>query len=161
MEPEKAKVVDANPANDARSATYTVDCAVPVVLNVKPGSLKNPVNLNEGVVPMAVLTTSVGQYGLPIAFDARTIQAASVRIGQRAGLVPGNTGAPEAHGKVHLEDSYELDEVTRDGDLDGVLHGRGDLIPLTPGITEICVRGRFGPGAGTSFFGCDAVTKVP
>ncbi len=65
VEPEKAKVVDANPANDARSATYTVDCAVPVVLNVKPGSLKNPVNLNEGVVPMAVLTTSVGQYGLP------------------------------------------------------------------------------------------------
>ena len=62
---------------------------------------------------------------------------------------------------MHLEDSYELDEVTRDGDLDAVLHGRGDLIPLPPGITEICVRGRFGPGAGTSFFGCDAVTNVP
>lgn len=161
VKPERAKVVDAVSANDQRSVTYSVDCAVPVTLNVKPGSLKNPVNLNEGVVPMAVLTTAAGQYGNPLAFDARTIQVATVRIGQRAALVATNTGAPEAHGKVHLEDTYELDEITKDGDLDGVLHGGGSAIPLTAGMTEICVRGRFGLGVGTSFFGCDHVVVVP
>jgi hypothetical protein len=159
--PEKAKVVDAVPGNNSRSATYTVDCAVPVVLNVEPGSLKNPVQLDMGLVPMAVLSTAAGEYGLPLAFDARKIQVSTVRIGQRTALVASNTGAPEAHGKLHLEDSYELDEVTRDGDLDALLHGRDKLIPLTTGITEICVRGRFGPGAGTSFLGCDAVKLVP
>jgi hypothetical protein len=108
-----------------------------------------------------VLSTDAGEYGLPLAFDARKIQVSTVRIGQRTALVASNTGAPEAHGKLHLEDSYELDEVTRDGDLDALLHGRDKLIPLTTGITEICVRGRFGPGAGTSFLGCDAVELVP
>ena len=98
--PEKAKVVDAVPGNNNRSATYTVDCAVPVVLNVEPGSLKNPVQLDMGLVPMAVLSTAAGEYGLPLAFDVRKIQASTVRIGQRTGLNPAaNTGAPEAHGE--------------------------------------------------------------
>jgi len=159
--PVKAKVVDPDAANDAWAATFTVDCAVPVTLNVKPGSLGNPVNVNPGVVPMAVLTTAAGEYGNPLAFDAATIQAATVRVGVRGPLVASGTGAPEAHGRVHLERSYELDEVTRDGDLDGVLHARANQLGIQPTTTEVCVRGRFGPGTGTTFFGCDHITLAP
>jgi len=107
--PEKAKVVDLFSTNNSQSATFSVDCAVPVTLNVKPGSLRNPVNRNEGAIPMAVLTTSAGEYGNPLAFDATAIQGASVRVGARTALVGTNTGAPETHGRIHLEDVVELD----------------------------------------------------
>ncbi|WP_144122600.1 hypothetical protein [Catellatospora sichuanensis] len=159
--PEKAKVADLHPANNSASATFSIDCAVPVTVNVMPGSLTNPVNVNPGAVPMAVLTTAAGEYGNPLAFDAATIQAATVRVGVRGPLIATSTGAPETHGKVHLEDSLELDEQTRDGDKDGVLHVRADQLGIQPGTVEICVRGRSGPGAGTSFFGCDHITLVP
>jgi hypothetical protein len=161
VKPEKAKVVDLQPANDSRPTTFSIDCAVPVTLNVVPGSLVNPVNVNPGAVPMAVLTTIAGEYGNPLAFDASTIQAATVRVGVRDGLVATGAGAPEIHGRVHLEDSLELDEQTRDGDRDGVLHARADQMGIQPNTVEICVRGRFGPGGGTSFFGCDHITVVP
>ncbi len=159
--PEKAKVVDLVAANNSRSASFSVDCAVPVTLNVKPGSLRNPVNMNNGAIPMAVLTTQAGEYGNPLAFDASAIQASTVRVGSRTDLVATNTGAPETHGKVHLEKSLELDETTKDGDLDAVLHARSSEIPVVSTTTELCVRGRFGPGSGTTFFGCDHVEVVP
>lgn len=151
--PEKAKVVDLVSANNSRSATFSVDCAVPVTLDVKPAK----VSLNDGVVPMAVLTTTAGEYGNPLAFDATTIQAASVRVGSRSALVATNTGAPEAHGKIHVENTEEPDGKTKDRDQDAVLHARASEIPVVPTMTEICVRGRFGPGSGTTFFGCDHV----
>ncbi len=159
--PEKAKVADLVAANNERSVTFSLDCAVPVTVNVKPGSLRNPVNVNEGAIPIAVLTTKAGEYGQPVAFDAATIEAATVRVGVRGALVATGTGAPEMHGKVHLEDSVELDEHTRDGDADGVVHARADQIPVQTSTTELCVRGRFGAGASTTFFGCDHIEVVP
>ncbi|MGH3528220.1 MAG: hypothetical protein ACRDS0_14960 [Pseudonocardiaceae bacterium] len=159
--PVKAKVADLDATNNTKTVTFNVDCAVPVTLNVMPGSVKNPVNVNPGVLPMAVLTTAAGQYGNPFAFDAATIQAATVRVGVRGPLVATGIGAPEAHGAVHLEDSFELDERTKDGDLDAVLHARQNQLGIQPATTEICVRGRFGPGVGTTFFGCDHITLVP
>ncbi len=157
--PEQAKVVDAVSANNDRTTTYTVDCAIPVTVNAVPGSRRNPVATNDGAVPVAVLTTRAGEYGNPLAFDARTISAATVRIGVRPAIVASGTGSPEVHSKVHLEDVYELDERTRDGDRDGLLHGAANLVPLALTTTEVCVRGR--TGSGTSFFGCDHVVVVP
>ena len=84
-----------------------------------------------------------------------------MRVGVHDALVATGTGAPEMHGKVHLEDSRELDEKTRDKDKDGTLHVRTNLIGLQPTTTEMCVRGVFGPGAGPTFFGCDDVEIVP
>jgi hypothetical protein len=159
--PEKAKVVDLVGTNNSRSATFAIDCAVPVTVNVKPGSLRNPVNVNEGAIPIAVLTTAAGEYGNPLAFDATAIQGASVRIGARTALVRTNTGAPETHGRIHLEDVVELDETTEDGDSDAMLHARATAVPVVPTTTELCVRGRFGPGSGAAFFGCDHVEVVP
>ena len=70
-------------------------------------------------------------------------------------------GAPEAHGKGHIEDAIERsDEKTKDGDLDMVLHFDTQLSQLTGTETEACVRGRFGP-SNIVFQGCDSVTFVP
>ncbi|HWJ81490.1 MAG TPA: hypothetical protein VNS55_04560 [Nocardioides sp.] len=150
---DRAKVADPVAGNDTGTTQLTIDCAVPVALDVKPGTDPNPVNVREAIIPMAVLTTSAGERGLPVAFDATRIRAASVRIGNRADLVGSNAGVPESHGRVHLED------VDRDGDTDGVLHAAGRQIPVTTSTTELCVRGT--TSDGLSFFGCDHVVVVP
>lgn len=157
IEPDLAKVADPVAANNQRTTELGIDCAVPVVLDVKPGSDRNPVNVNEATIPMAVLSTEAGEYDLPVAFDATTIQAASVRIGDRTALLSSGAGVPESHGKVHLEDVPEAG--VRDGDRDAVLHAAGRSIPVTTSTTELCVRGT--TADGLSFFGCDEVVVVP
>ncbi len=79
--PRLARVVDSVPGNDSRTSTLTVDCAVPVAINIQPGSTVNPVSLSGSTLPIAVLTTSVGEYGLPQAFNATTIAATTLRFG--------------------------------------------------------------------------------
>ncbi len=69
--------------------------------------------------------------------------------------------APETHGRIHVENSLELNEATKDGDQDAVLHARAAQISVVATTTEICVRGRSGPGSGTTFFGCDHGEVVP
>lgn len=155
--PELAAVVDPVSANDSVTETFEVDCAVPVTINIQPGSTKNPVKLSSGVLPLAVLTTEAGEYGVPLAFDATTIDPLSVRFASQAVLLGGG-GVAESHGTGHPDDSLELDERTRDGDTDLVLHFGPRSSALTTADTEGCVLGRFdGPSGSTAFFGCDAV----
>lgn len=159
--PERASVIDPQEANNRRTTRLTVDCAVPVTINIQPGTTRNPVNLNGGVLPVAALTTRAGEYGNPLAFDATTINAASLHFGSPSVLLLGG-GVPEAHGRIHPENSLELDEVTRDRDLDAVLHFQPRSQALTPADTSACVLGRFaGPSGPLSFYGCDRVTVVP
>jgi hypothetical protein len=77
-------------------------------------------------------------------------------------VVQSGGGATETHERGHLEDSLELDETTRDGDLDMVLHFRTKATGLSAGGTEACVKGEWtGPGGETFlFFGCDAVRII-
>jgi len=103
---------------------------------------------------------------LPLAFDAVTIDPLSVRFGPEALVfnvaTPG--GAPESHNMGHLEDSYELDEKTRDGDIDMVLHFPGVQTGLTPSDTKACVKGTFTDPATQmtyKFLGCDAIVVRP
>ncbi|MGH9280040.1 MAG: hypothetical protein ACRD12_18325 [Acidimicrobiales bacterium] len=44
---------------------HSVDCAVPVTVNIQPRSTVNPVNLRRSTLPLAVLTTAAGEYGNP------------------------------------------------------------------------------------------------
>ena len=143
--------------NNSRTSTFTVDCAVPVTINIQPGSTVNPVNLSGSTLPIAVLTTRVGEYGLPLAFNATTISATTLRFGSEAGLLA-SRGVPEIHNAIHLEDSYELNERTRDGDLDAVTHFRPRKEAIALGDTKGCVFGRTTVATGSlSFFGCDKV----
>ncbi len=68
----------------------------------------------------------------------------------------------EIHGTGHLDDSYQLDETTKDGDLDMLFHFRAADAGLTLATTEACVQGTYEVGGVTlSFFGCDSIKVVP
>ncbi|MEV0719739.1 hypothetical protein [Asanoa sp. NPDC050611] len=154
-------VVDAAPANDVRSATLGVTCAVPATVNVKPGSAENVVNLNDGVLPVGVLTTNAGEYGNPVAVDATTIDWSTLRLAAPSRILAG-LGARERHGRIHPENVEELDERTRDRDTDAMLHFDPKTDGLTVGDTSACVYGRLRlAGAMVAFYGCDRVTVRP
>ena len=162
ISPADGTTTDPNPSNDTATTSLAVDCIVPVAINIRPHGSPNPVNLRSQAT-LAVLTTAAGEYGLPLAFDATTIDPTSVRFGPADVVFAGLGGASEVHHKGHPTDSYELDETTRDGDLDLVLHFRADESGLTTTSTEGCVAGTFaGPGGTTlGFFGCDTVVVRP
>ena len=159
--PANAADEDPNSANNQKSAAIQVDCVVPIAINIKPGG-GNPINTKSNTgIPVAALTTNVGEYGLPLAFDATTIDPLSTRFGTESLVFGGAGGAKDVHNVLHKEDSYEKNEVTKDGDLDGVLHFRSDQTGLQVGDTEACLFGSFTSGGQTfHFFGCDAVTVI-
>jgi len=155
---------DPDLTNNQRSVSFTVDCVVPIAVNVRPGGLPNSINLNTDAT-LAALTTRAGEYGLPLDVDATTIDVSSVRWGLRSNLLntATPTGAPESHGKGHPERSYELDERTVDGDVDLVLHFKPSQSGLTAASAEGCLKGRFrgADGGSYTFLGCDSVRIVP
>jgi len=155
--------VDPDPSNNTRQTTITIDCAVPVTINVKPGGDPNSVNTKASGndIPLAVLTTSAGEYGNPLAFDARTIDPLSARLGIKSVVLTGG-GSSESHGRGHPEDSYEVDERTRDGDTDMVLHFGPAGTGLAMGHTEVCLKGTFTSAGGQTLtvFGCGPVRIV-
>lgn len=156
---------DPKPGNNNAVVEVTVDCLAPVAVNIKPGSDPNSVNLRsrQGVVPVAVLTTGAGEYGLPVAFDATAIDPLSVTFGTADALFNTSaTGSSEQHQRGHIEDAYELDEQTLDGDDDMVLHFPVQNSGLESGDSEACVKGTFTAGGEThTFFGCDSITTRP
>ena len=78
--PNLAADTDPNTANNHAQTSFTVECIVPVAINIHPGSFKNPFNLkSNGVIPVAVLTTRAGEYRLPLAFDATQIKPLTTR----------------------------------------------------------------------------------
>ena len=161
IKPKRATVVDPTASNNSLTKRLTVDCAVPVTINIQPGSLTNPVNRNGSTLPVAILTTRAGEYGNPIAFDATSIDPLSLRFGSNSALLA-SAGVPEIHTAIHPEDSRELDERTRDRDLDAITHFRPRESAIAATDTEACVFGRFASPTGPlSFFGCDHVQVTP
>ncbi|HEV7707809.1 MAG TPA: hypothetical protein VGP16_06405 [Asanoa sp.] len=159
--PKLPSVVDAQPANDVRSATLGVTCAVPATVNIKPGSAENVVNLNNGVLPVGVLTTTAGEYGNPVAIDATTIDWSTLRLGSPSRILAG-VGAREKHGRIHPENVEEMDEHRRDQDTDAMLHFDPKTDGLAVGDTSGCVYGRLRvAGAMVAFYGCDRVSVRP
>ncbi|MDT8307024.1 MAG: S8 family serine peptidase [Anaerolineae bacterium] len=155
---------DPDQSNNTATVELDIECVVPVALNIKPGSFPNSINPDSrDVIPLAILTTTAGEYGLPLAFDATTIDPLSVRFGPPDEVWNETGGAFEAHNRGHIEDSRELDESTRDGDLDMVLHFHVRETGIGPGDTEACVKGQWVDGNGDphTFFGCDSVRIVP
>jgi hypothetical protein len=158
----KAAVSDPDTSNNQKQVSHSVDCAVPITINVKPRGFPNSIN-RQGMfdIPVAALTTAAGEYGNPLAFDATTIDPLSVRFGPAA-LVASGGGGQETHAAGHPEDSWELDEVTRDGDIDMVLHFSPGDSGFALSDTEGCLKGKYDGGGGTmyTFFGCDSVRII-
>ncbi len=162
VSPDDPATTDPDPTNDSATRNETVECVVPVAINIRPGSFPNPIQAeSRGVIPVAILTTGAGEYGLPLAFDATSVRVDSVRFGTLDVLQLGE-GATETHGRGHPADSFELDEVTRDGDIDLVVHFRTSDTTILPGTMELCVRGTFNAGPTSyTFMGCDGIVLVP
>jgi uncharacterized repeat protein (TIGR01451 family) len=161
---KNAEDTDPDLSDNTAEASFDIDCVVPIVINIRPQGFPNSINLNTDAT-LAALTTEAGEYGLPLDFDAATIKIDTVRFGVRELLfnVSPIGGAPEQHGRNHLERSYELDETTRDADKDGVMHFKPPGSGLAVGVTEGCLKGKYDAGGGATytFFGCDSVRIVP
>ncbi len=155
--------VDPDLSNNARTASFQIDCVVPIAINVRPGGFPNSINLNTDAT-LAALTTAAGEYGLPLDFDATQIDVSKTLWGLRENLfnVATPTGAREIHGQGHLERSYELDERTRDADTDLVLHFKPSDSGLTLSSTQACLKGKYLAPDGNwyTFLGCDSVRVV-
>ena len=137
-----------------------IDCVVPITINIKPGSFPNSINTRKnGVIPVGILATKAGEYGKPLAFDAKSIDPRSVRYGPRACVWAGTCGANEVHKQMNIEDTFELDERTKDGDQDLVLHFLAFDTGITKDMTTACVKGTWVDAAGGhhAFFGCDSI----
>jgi serine protease len=161
--PANAADTDPNPANDTGQVTATLECVTPIAINIRPGNAFNRINVgSEQVVPVAALTTEAGEYGLPLAFDATTIVPDTARFGASTEVWTGTGGAPLHNGVFHVRDSFELDDRTKDQDLDLVLHHRTSETGILAGDLEACLRGQYEEGGQLfTFFGCDAVTTIP
>lgn len=161
--PKNAADTDPDLTNNRRSEAITVDCVVPIAVNVRPKGYPNSINLNTDAT-LAALTTEAGEYGLPLDFDATGIDVSTTLWGVRTHLfnTASPTGAREIHGIGHPQDSYELDERTRDGDLDLVLHFKPSESGLQANSTEACLKGKYvtATGARYTYFGCDSVRVV-
>jgi uncharacterized repeat protein (TIGR01451 family) len=161
--PASAADSDPNPFNNSAQATIEIDCVIPVAINVHPGSYPNSVRTNSTITPIAVLTTDVGEYGLPLPVDASTIEPANVIFGPEAAIAAGGPGAPPRDDRLRLEDSRELvvPEVIQDGDLDAIFHFRTRLAGLDPTDSVGCVRGELVIAGETfRFLGCDEVRVI-
>ncbi|WP_405813356.1 MULTISPECIES: hypothetical protein [unclassified Streptomyces] len=165
--PARPDDTDPVAANNHRPAEFTLDCVVPVAINIKPGANPNSINIPADTVPIGVLTTRAGEYALPLDFNATTIQPLTVRFGPRSAVYGGTGGSAEVHDRGHIEDVVERTttpvERVRDGDRDMVLHFASATSGLRRGDTEACAKGSFIDGAtGRTyrFFGCDMVRIV-
>jgi len=120
------------------------DSARTILVDIKPGSSTNPIQLSSnGRLPVAILTTSD--------LDAAVVIASTLCFGDAED--PAERNCTEAHGKGHLED------VDRDGDLDLVLHFDTRRTGIDAGDARACLTGR--TLDGTAIEGCDAVRTTP
>jgi len=160
--PTDANTTDPDLSNNSETLELEIECVVPVIINFKPGSDPNSIQQIKGTAPVAILSTSAGEYGTPVDFDATLIDPLSVRFGPPEIFDDDDLGAYESHGKGHYKDSLELDESTQDGDTDLVLHFKMEDAGFEDTDTQACVKGEFTDDTGThQFFGCDAIRFAP
>lgn len=130
---------------DGSVITLIRDAILNVVIDVKPGSFPNAVNVkSKGVIPVAILTTSTAA-GDPLDFDATTVDPSTVAFGP--------AGAGIFHAQGHVQDA------DGDGDLDLVLHFKTQQTGIACGDAQVGLTGQtFG---GTMIAGSDSIKTVP
>jgi hypothetical protein len=153
-------VLDPDETNNIATVVRTVECATPVQINIRPGNARNQIVMNSSAfVPVAILTTDEGEYDLPLAFDATTVDHTTVRFGTVAVLNEGG-GSAVAPDRDFIRDSFEMDDQTKDGDLDMVLLVTVPGSGIDADAEEACLTGQYvGEDNQTyTFFGCDFIS---
>jgi hypothetical protein len=156
--------VDPEPANDQGTTTWTVDCVVPVTLNVlavdRAAADGADAEALGAPIPVAILTTKAGEYGNPVAFDATRIRPGSTTFGSRSVVLSGG-GAKALLGIGVPQDLPEPTRVPRlDGDLDMlIIYTPASATGLVDGrhtsFRKGCALGEFSSGPTTlRFYGC-------
>jgi hypothetical protein len=132
-----------NGGDEAFVAKLTAAATVSVLVDIKPGSARNPINLrSHGVISVAILSTE--------SFDATTVVATSVCFGDAEDS--SQRDCSEAHGKGHVED------VNGDGRLDLLLHFETQQTGIDRRDTTACLTGTTRDGLDVE--GCDSITIV-
>jgi hypothetical protein len=113
-----------------------------VLLDIKPGSYPNVINLgSHGVIPVAILTTED--------FEATTVDPDTVELA-------GATVAIRGNGNRLLAAEEDVDG---DGDIDLVLHVETENLELATGVTEATLTGQ--TYDGEEIIGSDTIEIVP
>jgi uncharacterized repeat protein (TIGR01451 family) len=144
IQPLNSEDTDPDQSNNVKSIRLDVECVVPVAIDIKP----KMINLKSNrIIPVVVLTTQAGEFGLPLSFDASSIDPLSVRFGPHNVVWFEIGGAKVIHGPGHRTGvGMMLQFSVRDS-------------KLVAGSTEACVKGTW-IGANSKiykFFGCDEV----
>lgn len=162
IRPASADDVDPNLANNEKSVSVSIQCVVPVAINIRPHHEDNRFSLSTADVNVGLLTTRAGEYGLPLAFDATAADITSVRFGPRETTFAGG-GASDRRGKLDAADSWERsNEALRDGDVDLEFRFVRAETGIPSGTSEACLKGTAKGPAGTfKFFGCDTIVIHP
>lgn len=161
--PSDQHVVDAQPGNDTVQEDRTIECVTPVRINVRPGNAHNFVSpQSHQTVPVAILTTEAGEYRLPLAFNATAVDHSTVRFGAVEALNQGGGSSPSPD-KAFVGDSFEMDDATKDGDLDLAVRSPVPGSGIGTDTTEACLVGTYAGAGGDpqTFFGCDTVGVPP
>lgn len=117
--------------------------AIPVTIDIKPGSFPNSINPNnQGVIPVAILTTDPSDN--VTTFDAATVDPVTVRVG------PTGTEAAPVHDA--------LEDVDGDGDTDMTLHFNVQDTGIKCGDTSAMLKGETLDGEAIT--GTDSIRTV-
>jgi hypothetical protein len=120
---------------------YFFQTPIPVMVDIRPGTFPNPINLGaNGVVPVAILSSAT--------FDAAQVNPLSVELAGANVRLRGN-GTPQA----------SLEDVNGDGRRDLVLHVNTSALELSSGDTEAVLTGMTYDGRRVR--GRDSVRVVP
>ena len=128
------------PATSADFAfrTYVGASVIEVLVDIKPGSSTNPINLSStGTIPVAILSTSI--------LDARTVDPASVCFGDAES--PAERDCAAANGGI--------EDINGDGRPDLLLRYRTRQTGMDLGDIRACLTGTLFSGA--SLEGCDSI----
>jgi hypothetical protein len=129
------------------TVSFSIDslekAAIPVKIDIKPGSFPNSINPNnQGVIPVAILTTDSSDN--VATFDASSVDPATILFG------PAGTEAVPVH------DDWE--DVDGDGDIDMILHLNTQDTNINCGDTSVTLTGE--TFDGQSIKGIDSIRTV-
>jgi hypothetical protein len=128
-------------ANSQDAFVAKIEFFIPVMIDIKPGSFPNSINLgSSGAVPVAILGSAT--------FDATQIDPLTVTLADAAVKLKGK-GTPMA----------SLEDVNGDSFLDLVVHVSTEALQLTETDTEVVLEGQ--TYTGQAIQGTDSIRVVP